>query len=284
MSRLGAPDIRLEWSSVDAALEEEYPLVPPYSRYAELYDELGQSHFAVAVLPLVARAVERYRVPVRRVLDLACGTGAAAIRLASQGYQVTAVDRSPHMLRVAREKARQAGVEVSFLRQSMTRLRPQGSFDLVLCLYDSINHLLRVRDLEAAISRVAAALDPGGLFVFDVNTAHCLANDWGNQVAEERSRSAMLTHLYRYDPRTRVGTLELVCLVHGKTGIQKFRELHRERGYTRWEIAAALSDGGLEILEELSFPDLAPPDEDASRLIYVATRPRERPAGGQGQR
>lgn len=269
---------------MDAALEGEYPLVPPYSRYAELYDELGQSHFAVAVLPLVARATERYHVPVRRILDLACGTGAVAIHLASQGYQVTGVDRSPHMLRVARKKARLAGVEVSFLRQSMTRLRTPGSFDLVLCLYDSINHLLRVRDLEAAVSGVAAALNPGGLFVFDVNTAHCLAHDWGNQIAEERSRSAMLTHLYRYDPRTRIGTLELVCLTHRETGIEKFRELHRERGYTREEIACALSGGGLEVLEELSFPDLTPPDEDASRLIYVATRPMKRPAAGQGQR
>ena len=258
---------------LDTALEQEYPLVRPYSRYAGLYDGLGQSDFGRAMLPLIHLAIERYPLSGNRVLDLACGTGTVAILLAREGYDVTGVDRSGEMLEVARGKAIDAGVRVEFLQRDMVGLQMDQRFDLVLCLYDSLNYLLQQSDLEAALAGVAGALAPRGLFVFDMNTLHCLANDWGNQVVEERGPSALLIHRYSFSPESRIGTLELICLRNHPGGIEKFREIHRERGYTREEIRAALDASGLAALEEMSFPDLVAPDDDTSRLICVATNP-----------
>ncbi len=252
---------------------QDYPRARPYSRYARLYDSLGQSEFGLAVLPLVEQAMQRYRVPEGRALDLACGTGTVALTLAARGFRVTGVDRSPEMLEIAAAKAREAGLDVTFCLQDMARLRLRGCFDLVLCLYDSLNYLLHPRRLEAAFAAVGRVLSPGGLFVFDVNTPYCLANDWGNQVAEERCGSAVLLHLYRYDPGTGIATLELLCLHNTESGLEKFREIHRERGYTREEVAAALQRGGLQPLEACSFPDLRSPGETTSRLLCVATKP-----------
>lgn len=261
-------------NEIESELQQEYPLVSPYSRYATLYDELGQSDFGQALLPLVELLIRRHHPRGRTILDLACGTGTVAALLAGKGYQVTGVERSSEMLEIARRKAREAGVEIAFLQQDMARLQVSESFDLVLCLYDSLNYLLSLTDLEATFAGVARVLNPGGLFIFDMNTIHCLAHDWGNQVVEERSPSALLLHLYSYDPGSKMGTLELLCLLNKKDRIEKFREIHRERGYTREEIAGALKGCGLATLEELAFPDLTLPEDEISRLIYVATRPK----------
>ncbi len=258
---------------IDVALQLEYPLVRAYSRYASLYDELGQSDFGQSLLPLVEMVAHRHRLPGKDTLDLACGTGTVATLLARKGYRVTGVDRSAEMLQIAERKALDAGVEVVFHQQDMTRLEMDGDFDLVLCLYDSLNHLLSLRELEATFAGVARALRPAGVFVFDLNTVHCLANDWGNQVVEERSASAVLIHRYSYEPESRVGTLELLCLLNLKDRIEKFREIHRERGYTREEVTGALERGGLVVLQEMAFPDLGSPDGSASRLIWVAGKP-----------
>ncbi len=253
-------------------LAGEYPLARPYSKYARLYDELGQSEFALAVMPLVEAAAERYGVSPGRALDLACGTGTAALHLAERGWEVTAVDGAPEMLRIARQKALEAGAPVTFLRQKMERLEVDAGFGLVVCLYDSLNYLLTLADLEAAVAAVAAILSPGGVFFFDVNTIRCLAEEWSNRVVEERCSSAALIHLYSYDPGSRIGTLELVCVHNGPDRIVKFREVHRERAHTREEIEGALRRAGLHLLEEFSFPELAEPSDRSSRLVYIAMK------------
>ena len=265
----------IDADKAEAVLEREYPLVSPYSNYAALYDELGQSNFGLAMLQLIERAIQRHPLAGARVLDLACGTGTVASQLAKRGYQVTGVDRSGEMLEIAAAKAREAGVEVELQQQNMASLRMARRFDLVICLYDSLNYLLSDGDLEAAFAGVARVLDVGGLFIFDFNTLHCLANDWGNQVVEERAAAAALMHLYSFSPESRIGTLELFCVSKRPDGLVKFREIHRERGYTAEEIRNTLRGSGLVLLEEMAFPDLAEPNDEASRLICVATKPAE---------
>jgi SAM-dependent methyltransferase len=259
-----------------ASLERDFPLVPRYTKYACMYDELGQQQFAIYLLALVESVVQRHHLQVRTVVDVPCGTGAASIALARKGYRVVGVDGSEEMLRIAMEKARGAGVEVDFRRQDMTQLRLDIGADLVLNLYDSVNYLLSVDEMEDAFGRVAATLNPGGLFIFDVNTVHCLETEWGNQVAEEVGRASSLIHLYSYDPDSRVGTLEIVGLRLGPDGIERFREVHQERGYTYAEVSGTLERAGLEVLEAYSFPDLSAPDDNASRLIFVAGTRSER--------
>jgi SAM-dependent methyltransferase len=253
-----------------ASLEREYPLVPRYTKYAGSYDDLGQEQFAIYLLALVETVIQRHRLPVRTIVDVPCGTAAASIVLARKGYRVTGVDGSAEMLRIARQKAEDAGVEVQLCQQDMTRLRLDLTADLILSLYDSVNYLLTIEDLEAAFQGVAAALNPDGLFIFDVNTVRCLETEWGNQVMEERSKLSTLIHLYSYEPETRIGTLELVGVRLGPDGIERFREIHRERGYRYAEVVGALGRRGLEVLEAYSFPELSAPDDSASRLIFVA--------------
>jgi SAM-dependent methyltransferase len=142
--------------------------VPGYESFAAFYDAVQGTRAAHA--DYVAQLVERYRPGAGSVLELACGTGSVLARLRDR-YEVTGVDLSPEMLAIARQKL----PEVDLVEADMSRARLGRHFDAVLCVYDSINHLLSFRRWEATFATARVHLRPGGVFVFDVNTPARLA-------------------------------------------------------------------------------------------------------------
>jgi glycine/sarcosine N-methyltransferase len=104
-------------------------------------------------------------VGARRVLDAACGTGMHALALARRGYAALGADLSPGMIARARANAAAAGVDVPFEVAGFGGLnaRVGTGFDALLCLGNSLPHLLAPADLAAALADFAACLRPGGL-------------------------------------------------------------------------------------------------------------------------
>ncbi|MCX7707189.1 MAG: class I SAM-dependent methyltransferase [Anaerolineae bacterium] len=103
------------------------------------------------------------------VLDAACGSGGHALWLARQGYRVAGADISPAMIDLARRKAAEAGLDLSFVVTDLANLqstiRNGQSFDAVLCLGNSLPHLLTQGELIAALRGMASVLRPAGLLV-----------------------------------------------------------------------------------------------------------------------
>ena len=77
---------------------------PVYSAFAEIYDEVMRDVDYEGWSEHVINLCNRFDIEVHKILDLACGTGSLAIRLARMGYQVTGVDQSRQMLQIARKK------------------------------------------------------------------------------------------------------------------------------------------------------------------------------------
>lgn len=102
-----------------------------------------------------------------RLLDLACGTGRHAVELASHGWSVTAVDLSEEMLHVAAGLAADRGVEMRLLRGDMRALALDGSFDVVVSLFDSIGYAGSEEAVIATLQGVRDHLNDDGIFVFE---------------------------------------------------------------------------------------------------------------------
>ena len=107
------------------------------------------------------------RIPVRTVLDLACGTGTIACLLAAKGYAVTATDLSEEMLTQAMSKAAAMEQPPLFVQQSMPRLCLPEPVDAVVSTLDSLNYLTREKDIRETFRRVFRALKPGGSYFFE---------------------------------------------------------------------------------------------------------------------
>ncbi len=139
--------------------------VPLYDALAADYDRFVNWEGRLAhELPFFQRLFEERRV--ERVLDSACGTGHHAIAIAQQGRQVVGADLSAVMVEQARQNAARAGADVAFRVAGLGELATLGeSFDAVLCLGNSLPHLLTPQAIAEALADFAAVLNPGGLLV-----------------------------------------------------------------------------------------------------------------------
>lgn len=140
------------------------------------WDKLARrySRQPVADEAAYANTLERTRSYVGaedRVLEIGCGTGSTALKLADACSQIVATDFAPEMIAIAREKAE--GVENVHFEVSNTGLPgvEDGSFDAVMAF--SLLHL--VPDVQADLRRVHAVLKPGGHFI---SKTVCLKGEW----------------------------------------------------------------------------------------------------------
>jgi glycine/sarcosine N-methyltransferase len=139
--------------------------VPLYDALAVDYDRFVNWPARLAhELPFLERLFRSHAV--RGVLDTACGTGQHAIALARRGYQVVGTDLSAPMVERARQNAAAAGIQIPFVVAGFGQLASLGGpFDALLCLGNSLPHLLTESALAGALADFAAALRPGGLLV-----------------------------------------------------------------------------------------------------------------------
>ncbi len=145
--------------------------MPAYAEFARFYDQImGDRSQDVA---RVREYISRLHPAAGSLLELGCGTGAMLAGLAP-AYEVTGVDVSPEMLAIAARTVPAARL----VQADMTEFSLGTRFDVVICVFDTLNHLPRLAGWRAMFGRVHEHLAPGGLFVFDVNTTGRLRRLW----------------------------------------------------------------------------------------------------------
>jgi len=134
-----------------------------YDKFSRFYDRVMGDRSDAA--RYIAGLIAHNKPDATTVLEIACGTG-TIMGLLSASYEVTGLDRSRPMLAIARKKL----PHVRFFRQDMTSFSIARRFDAIVCVFDSINHLLRFADWRKVFRRVALHLKDAGVFIFDINT------------------------------------------------------------------------------------------------------------------
>lgn len=137
--------------------------------HAELYDVFYGDKPYQDEAAFIHHCLVRYGDgSVRRLLELACGTGTHALELEKHGYEIVATDYTEDMLACARHKAARVKSKINFQRKDMRTLdySPQ-SFDATVCLFNAIGYVTTNDELAQVFRGVHQQLRLGGLFVFD---------------------------------------------------------------------------------------------------------------------
>ena len=147
-----------------------------YEALASSYDALTEDVGYAQRADFLEKLLRRSAIPVKLVLDLACGTGTMTWLLTGRGYELIGVDGSEEMLAAAMSKGGTVqGVPPIFLHQSMPQLDLYGTVDAAICCLDSLNYLTDPADVRRTFRRLHLFVAPGGVLVFDVNTVAKLA-------------------------------------------------------------------------------------------------------------
>ncbi len=134
-----------------------------YARFAAFYDDIMDDPGRRA--DRVRRFVELYRPGAVSLLELGCGTGSILARL-ELIPTLAGLDRSPQMLERARVKVPRA----ELFQGDMAAFSLGKRFDVVICVFDSLNHLLTLDAWQSLFTAAHDHLVEDGLFIFDVNT------------------------------------------------------------------------------------------------------------------
>ena len=138
-------------------------MMSSYDVIAQFYDSVVSDPTEKALW--LKQLIRKHSPHAKNVLELACGTGSILAVLAKD-YQVVGLDNSAGMLNTARKKLS----NVEFIQADMSDFTVEQKFDVVLCIYDSINHLINFSEWQSMFTKAAEHLTPGGLFIFDMNT------------------------------------------------------------------------------------------------------------------
>lgn len=242
-----------------------------YSVFAQYYDRLTENVEYPRRAEYLLALVERLGHQPGLTLDLACGTGSLTLELYRRGVDIYGVDSSVEMLSEARAKCAQAGADILFLCQKMQSLDLYGTVNTAICTLDSLNHLKNREELEKAFARVAFFMDPGGYFLFDMNTLYKHETILGNETFVYDTEDVYCVWQNRCHKDGRVDIRLDFFEPRGQLYARSTEEF-AERAYPVEEVLALLRKAGfssVEVFDELSFD---PPRPDSQRLVFAAKK------------
>jgi SAM-dependent methyltransferase len=217
-------------------------MTKPYRWLARYYDELFVAYRApidAARERLIGKLIDR----AETACDLACGPGITALDFARRGLRTYAVDLSPGMCAVTREKARAAHLTVRVVQADMRTFRLPEPVDLVTCECDAVNHVPRPSDLVRVARAVSRALKPGGHFYFDVNNALGFRRYWDRDVWFELPRACMVMR-NDHDPDGHKAWSDVEWFLRDGRQWTRHRERVEEVCWSGVEVRNALREAG----------------------------------------
>ena len=206
------------------------------------------------------------------VLDLGCGTGSMCVEMAGRGYDMIGADLSSDMLSCAREKLNDKGLDVLLLNQDMTAFELYGTVDAIISLVDSVNYVTNKRELKRMFKLVNNYLNPGGLFIFDINSPYKFEKILADNVFYNVEDEICYIWQNYYDRKTKICEFDLTFFVKQKDNYERFDEVHQERAYSIDELKKVIDEADMEFCEAYGAFGLTRPDEKCERIFLVCRK------------
>lgn len=243
--------------------------VDPYEAIAPIYDRIMAHVEYDKWVDFIVSLLRRETKWPPRLLELACGTGIMAGKLAKHGLEVTGYDRSPGMIKQAKSKSSSA--KLRFEVADFVSFPNDEKFDAAICLYDSINYLMELSDLNSFIERVSASLNPDGVFIFDICTRYNSYTNFRGFVDEGEIGEYYYFRHSNYDPKTHIHANDFLLYNRINPSVQ-FKEHHEQYIYSVKQIQGAIRASGLSLESKFDDIYLAPARLRSLRIHFLTRK------------
>ncbi|MFR3727219.1 class I SAM-dependent DNA methyltransferase [Lacrimispora sp.] len=242
-----------------------------YEGFAEVYDLFMDNIPYEDWCGYVSGLLREYDISDGLVLDLGCGTGSLTELLADRGYDMIGVDNSEDMLQIAMEKKAESGKDILYLMQDMREFELYGTVRAVISICDCMNYILEYEELTNVFRLVNNYLDPGGIFIFDLNTAYKYEKVMGDStIAEDREECSFIWDNY-YDKETGINEYGLSLFIKQEEDLyRKYTEYHYQKSYTLSQVKEAIAESGMEFVAAYDAFTKEPVKETSERIYIIA--------------
>lgn len=240
-----------------------------YEGLSKIYDDMMSGVDYEAWADYVLGAAGRFGCEPQTILDLACGTGSTTLPLAKRGAKVTGLDLAPAMLRIAEEKAAEAGLSVDFVEKNMLELDYDHCFDMIVSFQDGINYLTGDGDFEKLAAGVERGLKDQGVFLFDLNRVDHYSDSDTTVVDLE---DMYLVYENNYNAESRIWHIKLTGFLKEGELYRKFEEVHEEKNHDFSEVKRSLENHHMTVSAVWKMFCEEDAGDEVNRVLVVAKK------------
>lgn len=239
-----------------------------YTSFAQVYDLFMDNVPYEEWGEYLDKLFKEYGIEDGLLLDLGCGTGKLTRILNEKGYDMIGIDYSYEMLDIAKAQSNES---ILYLMQDMREFELYGTVRGIYSACDCMNYILEEDELREVFALANNYLDPGGIFVFDVNTPYkyyeLLAE---NTFAENREEGSFIWENY-FDEEEQINEYDLTLYIKEEDGrYQRFQEAHYQRCYELNTIRTLLEEAGLEFIAAYNAYTKEPISEESEKVLFIA--------------
>lgn len=228
-----------------------------FQEYAYYYNAFYKDKDYKAEAKQIDLLLNKYGNNVKHIINFGCGTGKHDIELMGMGYQCTGIDMSRKMIDIAKENAAEAGQDITFLVSDIRQYKPDNiQYDAVISLFHVISYQNTNEDVLAVLRSARAALNVGGIFLFDVWYGPGVLSDKPvvrvKKIQDEKYKLIRIANPIMHDKSNVVDVCYEILVINQESGeTQVIKEVHNMRYFFWPELKLYLEIAGFELIENL---------------------------------
>lgn len=235
---------------------------------AEVYDELMRNVPYRMWVGYYLLLLSKQGVKPRSILDVCCGTGAVTELLHEEGFEMEGFDLSGPMIEMARSKAALGERDIRYEVFDAATFEMGRAYDGAFSFFDSLNYIVEPESLQKTFFQVAKHLQPGGSWVFDLNTAYAFEHRMFDQRKLSPRSKVRYEWTGEYDKASRIIQVRMDFWA----GERHFSETHIQRAHEMWEVRQMLINAGFEDIDVYHSYSLDPPRAKSDRIHFACRK------------
>jgi SAM-dependent methyltransferase len=243
-----------------------------YENLAYIYDKLMYDVDYSKLADYIEGIFRENGITPSMILDLGCGTGNFCIEMAKRHYDMIGIDLSADMLSCAKAKTEEENLDILYINQDMAHFELYGTVDAVVCLMDSVNYITDKNAVKSMFKLVKNYLNPGGLFIFDVNTSYKFEKVYADNIFYDIGDDISYIWVNKYDKRRKICEFDLTFFIKQNDFYKKHEEFHVERAYSPEEIKKIIDYSGLSLVKIYDDLSLKKATIKSNRSFYICKK------------